>query len=239
MNGFRELNDISALLASLAGAHPDIAAFLNSPDTTHLSTLFASLLSMEGEQKALALGILKAALNAQRGEPWDTIRSIAQFYPDDSGLFSPLLLNTVTLQPGEAMFLYAQTPHAYLQGVALEVMANSDNVLRAGLTPKYIDIPELLANLKFMPQPASALLTQPQQQGAELTFPIPVDDFAFSLHRLSSAPQPLQQLLPRWGMPASTSAAPALLARLRLWHRFARQRTGRGQVAADRNRRAR
>ncbi len=47
------------------------------------------------------------------------------------------------------MFLFAETPHAYLQGVALEVMANSDNVLRAGLTPKYIDIPELVANVKF------------------------------------------------------------------------------------------
>ena len=45
------------------------------------------------------------------------------------------------------MFLFAETPHAYLQGVALEVMANSDNVLRAGLTPKYIDIPELVANV--------------------------------------------------------------------------------------------
>ena len=54
------------------------------------------------------------------------------------GIFSPLLLNVVKLNPGEAMFLYAETPHAYLQGLALEVMANSDNVLRAGLTPKYM-----------------------------------------------------------------------------------------------------
>ncbi|MFV2740193.1 mannose-6-phosphate isomerase, class I, partial [Escherichia coli] len=85
---------------------------------------------------------------SQQGEPWQTIRLISEFYPDDSGLFSPLLLNVVKLNPGEAMFLFAETPHAYLQGVALEVMANSDNVLRAGLTPKYIDIPELVANVK-------------------------------------------------------------------------------------------
>ncbi|XPE68970.1 hypothetical protein ACNKHP_00635 [Shigella boydii] len=57
------------------------------------------------------------------------------------------------------MFLFAETPHAYLQGVALEVMANSDNVLRAGLTPKYIDIPELVANVKFEAKPANQLLT--------------------------------------------------------------------------------
>ncbi|WP_145540574.1 mannose-6-phosphate isomerase [Yersinia alsatica] len=193
MNGFRTLDDIAALLQPLAAAHPDIAAFLREPDTEHLATLFASLLSMEGEPKTRALGILKAALNNQLGEPWDTIRSISRFYPEDSGLFSPLLLNVVTLQPGEAMFLYAETPHAYLDGVALEVMANSDNVLRAGLTPKFIDIPELMANLQFIPKPADTLLTQPQQQGNELVFPIPVEDFAFSLHTLTADPQVLAQ----------------------------------------------
>jgi mannose-6-phosphate isomerase len=129
--------------------------------------------------------VLKAALNSQQGEPWQTIRVISEFYPDDSGLFSPLLLNVVKLNPGEAMFLFAETPHAYLQG-ALEVMANSDNVLRAGLTPKYIDIPELVANVKFTPKPASELLTQPVKQASSLEFPIPVDDFAFSLHDLST-----------------------------------------------------
>ncbi|HEI9781646.1 TPA: mannose-6-phosphate isomerase [Serratia marcescens] len=193
MNGFRELADIVSLLQPIAGAHHDIAAFLQQPDTAHLSTLFASLLTMSGEQKSLALGVLKAALNNQQGEPWDTVRFIAGFYPDDSGLFSPLLLNVVQLAPGEAMFLYAETPHAYLKGVALEVMANSDNVLRAGLTPKFIDVPELLANLQFRPQPASGLLTQPERRSNELFFPIPVEDFAFSLHDLTAAPQALAQ----------------------------------------------
>ena len=193
MNGFRELADIVSLLQPIAGAHHDIAAFLQQPDTAHLSTLFASLLTMSGEQKSLALGVLKAALNNQQGEPRDTVRFIAGFYPDDSGLFSPLLLNVVQLAPGEAMFLYAETPHAYLKGVALEVMANSDNVLRAGLTPKFIDVPELLANLQFRPQPASGLLTQPEQRGNALFFPIPVEDFAFSLHDLTAAPQALAQ----------------------------------------------
>ncbi|WP_145483844.1 mannose-6-phosphate isomerase [Yersinia aldovae] len=193
MNGFRTLDDIQSLLQPLSAAHPDITAFLREPDTTHLATLFASLLSMQGEPKTLALGILKAALNHQLGEPWDTIRSISRFYPEDSGLFSPLLLNVVTLQPGDAMFLYAETPHAYLDGVALEVMANSDNVLRAGLTPKFIDIPELMANLQFIAKPADTLLTTPTQQGNEQIFPIPVEDFAFSLHTLTHAPQTLAQ----------------------------------------------
>ena len=193
MNGFRELREIVSLLQPVAGAHPLIASFLTSPYVDHLRTLFAGLLSLEGEDKSRALDVLKSVLDEQQGEPWDTIRSISEFYPDDSGLFSPLLLNVITLQPGEGMFLYAETPHAYLKGVSLEVMANSDNVLRAGLTPKYIDIPELLANLKFNARPASELLTTPVVKGAELNFPIPVEDFAFSIHSLSAEPQTLEQ----------------------------------------------
>ena len=186
MNAFREFSDIAALMQPVADAHPAIGQFLQTPDAGTLSALFAGLLNMQGEEKVRALAILNAALESQRGEPWDTIRFIATFYPDDSGLFSPLLLNVVKLNPGDAMFLFAETPHAYLQGVALEVMANSDNVLRAGLTPKYIDIPELVANVKFVPKPAAELLTQPQQHGSELDFPIPVDDFAFALHELTA-----------------------------------------------------
>ena len=193
MNGFRELREIVSLLQPVSGANPHIAEFLTHPDVEHLRTLFASLLSLEGEAKSLALAVLKSALNNQKGQPWDTIRSISEFYPDDSGLFSPLLLNVITLKPGEGMFLYAETPHAYLNGVALEVMANSDNVLRAGLTPKYIDIAELLDNLKFTAKPAGELLTSPVEKGAELSFPIPVEDFAFSIHSLSPEPQTLAQ----------------------------------------------
>lgn len=186
MNAFREFSEIVSLLQPVAGAHTAIAHFLQQPDEDRLKQLFASLLALEGEEKSRALAILKSAIDTQEGEPWQTIRLISEFYPDDSGLFSPLLLNVVKLNPGEAMFLFAETPHAYLQGVALEVMANSDNVLRAGLTPKYIDIPELVANVKFVAKPAAELLTQPVKNGQQLDFPIPVDDFAFSLHDLSN-----------------------------------------------------
>ncbi|NWA61840.1 mannose-6-phosphate isomerase [Pantoea sp. B9002] len=193
MNGFRELHEIVSLLEPVAGAHPQIAHFLENANEANLAKLFATLLSLQDEAKSRAIGVLKSALNAREGEPWQTIKSIAIDYPDDTGLFSPLLLNVITLQPGEAMFLFAETPHAYLKGVALEVMANSDNVLRAGLTPKFIDIPELLANLKFQAKPAATLLTQPQRDGEILNFPIPVEDFAFAIHGLSAAPQALAQ----------------------------------------------
>ncbi len=193
MNAFRDFSEIVSLLQPVAGAHTAIAHFLQQPDDDRLKQLFASLLALEGEEKSRALAILKSAIETQEGEPWQTIRLIAEFYPDDSGLFSPLLLNVVKLNPGEAMFLFAETPHAYLQGVALEVMANSDNVLRAGLTPKYIDIPELVANVKFVAKPAAELLTQPVKNGHQLDFPIPVDDFAFSLHDLSNQESQITQ----------------------------------------------
>jgi len=193
INGFRELHEIVSLLQPVAGAHPAIAHFLKAPAISGLAQLFPSLLAMQGDEKRLALDILKAALHSQHGEPWNTVQSIAEFYPQDSGLFAPLLLNVIELQPGEAMFLFAETPHAYLKGVALEVMANSDNVLRAGLTPKYIDIPELMANLKFEVKPYASLLTQPVRQREALFFPVPVKDFAFSLHQLSATPQTVSQ----------------------------------------------
>ncbi|MDX6917178.1 mannose-6-phosphate isomerase [Pectobacterium carotovorum] len=193
INGFRPLPEIAALVELVRDAHPAIAAFLQQPDTVGLACLFTALLDMTEERKAQALETLRKVLTEQTGEPWDTIRAIAHVYPSDNGLFSPLLLNVITLKPGEAMFLYAETPHAYLNGVALEVMANSDNVLRAGLTPKYIDIPELVANVRFESSPADRLLTIPEITDHTLSFPIPVDDFAFSVHHLSSESQSLKQ----------------------------------------------
>jgi mannose-6-phosphate isomerase len=69
----------------------------------------------------------------------------------DKGIFSIYLFNILNLKPGQGIFQGAGMPHAYLEGQNIELMSNSDNVLRAGLTPKYIDIPELLANTNFVP----------------------------------------------------------------------------------------
>lgn len=184
MNAFRPLTDIAGLLSEVAPAHPAIERFIASPSEEHLSVLFTRLLSMSGDTKERAVAVLKSALNSRQGEPWDTIRKMTEFYPDDNGLFTPLLLNVVELKPGEAMFLYARTPHAYLEGTALEVMANSDNVLRAGLTQKHIDVGELLNNLDFVPKHAKSLFMQPEHINNTEIFPIPVDDFSFSVMKL-------------------------------------------------------
>jgi mannose-6-phosphate isomerase len=80
------------------------------------------------------------------------------------------------------MFLDAQTPHAYIHGTGLEIMANSDNVLRAGLTPKYMDVPELLACTRCVAKPDDQILLSPRMEGAIQHFDVPVPDFTFSVY---------------------------------------------------------
>ncbi|MBN2873522.1 MAG: mannose-6-phosphate isomerase, class I, partial [Spirochaetales bacterium] len=70
-------------------------------------------------------------------------------YPGDIGALAPISMNLFELKPGQALNLAAGQPHAYLSGNAIEIMANSDNVLRGGLTSKHIDIPELISTLSF------------------------------------------------------------------------------------------
>jgi mannose-6-phosphate isomerase len=79
----------------------------------------------------------------------DTVRILAQAHPGDPGILCALLLHRVTLRRGEALYLSAGNIHAYLAGVGIEVMTASDNVLRGGLTPKHVDLPELLRVLDF------------------------------------------------------------------------------------------
>ena len=115
------------------------------------------------------------------------VTRLAQLHPGDPGAVAALLLNPVTLQPGEVMFVPAGWVHAYLSGFGVEVMANSDNVLRAGLTEKHVDIPELLATVDSVAAPpiriAPELLTE-----ATGVFYAPVDDFELSLTRLADDP---------------------------------------------------
>ena len=109
------------------------------------------------------------------------IKLFSENFSNDIGLFAPLFLNVVKLKPGEAMFLEAGRPHAYLKGTALEIMANSDNVLRAGLTPKNIDVGELVDNTTFVPTPVDKLRVKPNQNACEENFEVPVNDFKFSI----------------------------------------------------------
>jgi mannose-6-phosphate isomerase len=109
------------------------------------------------------------------------VLELGERYPGDAGVLAALLLNRVTLGPGEAIFLPAGNLHAYLRGIGLEVMANSDNVLRGGLTPKHVDVPELLRVLDFTPTTDAQLCPPTHRDGLGLVYDTPTDEFAVSV----------------------------------------------------------
>ncbi|MBN9327268.1 MAG: mannose-6-phosphate isomerase, class I [Cellulomonas sp. 73-145] len=113
-----------------------------------------------------------------------TVGLLQREYPGDPGVVTSMLLNPVTLRPGEAMFVPAGGVHAYLQGVGVEIMASSDNVLRAGLTPKHVDVPELLRNVDYVAAPPIRIAPE-VFHGATKVFYAPVDDFELSVTELA------------------------------------------------------
>ena len=194
MNAFRPIAEIVTLFeqSGCTTLAEQVVNLKENPTSEQLGAFFRFILSLQGEQKETALAQLFDNIEAKGHhtdlcDPFQTVMELAQEYPGDVGLFSPLMLNVIELQPGQAMFLDAQTPHAYLKGTGVEIMANSDNVLRAGLTPKYMDVDELVANTRFIPVPADQLLTTPIIDGVVSNYPVPVDDFCFQVITLNAA----------------------------------------------------
>jgi mannose-6-phosphate isomerase len=108
-----------------------------------------------------------------------------QAYPNDIGVLSPILLHLVELAPGQALYLPAGRLHAYLNGLAVEVMANSDNVLRGGLTSKHVDVEELLRTLDFNAPPLQVM--EPDRVGLqEHDYPVQAEEFRLSSIHLRS-----------------------------------------------------
>lgn len=108
------------------------------------------------------------------------VQLLSEHYPGDPGVVTSLLLNPVTLQPGEALFVPAGCVHAYLHGTGVEVMASSDNVLRAGLTRKHIDVEELLRLVDCVAAPPIRIAPE-VFNGVTRVFYAPVDDFELSV----------------------------------------------------------
>ena len=154
--GFRKIDDILSLMGKICpvGLNSEMAQLKKQADSRGLKPFFTDLMSMDTEHKKRVID--EATLNAkQRSEDnpafyWMT--KLSYEYPLDIGILSPLFLNLIQLKPGQALFLPAGELHAYLKGVGIELMANSDNVLRGGLSPKHIDVPELLKVLNFKPR---------------------------------------------------------------------------------------
>jgi len=187
LSGFRDLNEIAELLSYLKIDRevPGSSEFLSNPDANTFQLFFRELLNLSEKHKSEFLTHLARVINqAVRRSKEDeltfdwTIR-LLNFYPDDIGAFAPILLNTVRLQPGEALYMNAGILHAYLNGAGIEIMANSDNVLRGGLTSKYVDIPELLKALSFTGSPTRIIRPETTDR-IEFIYPTPAREFQLS-----------------------------------------------------------
>jgi len=189
--GFRSLDAIQAVFRNL-GTPGEI---LCRRDT--IRSFFLALMEMKEEgvkeilEAAVKPGIIPAG---HSGAAWAA--RLQNLYPGDRGALAPLYLNVVDLEPGEAIFIPSGELHAYLEGTGMELMANSDNVLRGGLTPKHVDIPELLSVLSFESREPSRVTVTGTPACA--LYPVPAREFMLSRISLTRE-DPVQEREPRGG----------------------------------------
>jgi mannose-6-phosphate isomerase len=185
--GFRDAAELAALLEELAvPALKDLAeAVAATPDETSVRAMLAALLRWPEAARAGLVSDVAARCSLLRtgsssfARTYDWTARVAVDYPDDTGVVVVLMLNLVQLEPGQAVFLKPRTLHAYLAGTGVEIMAGSDNVLRGGLTPKHIDVDELLVVLDFSHGPLT--LTPPTRVTAdEQAWVTPTPEFRLS-----------------------------------------------------------
>jgi mannose-6-phosphate isomerase len=174
MGGFREIREIGRLLEALNC--PVLAPLLTglnraSSAAEGLRDFLGALLGLGPEargeltRRALALALEEAPAGFEA--EWKYAAYFAELYPDDPAVIAPFYLNLFQLQPGEAVYIPSGVLHAYIHGLGVELMANSDNVLRGGLTPKHIDLPELSRILTWAPMKPEIL--HPTEAGPGLT----------------------------------------------------------------------
>jgi len=171
LSGFRDPVQTATLLSAL-GVAGELGSLM-TPLTERkgaaaLAQVFLEVLSLEGE-RAHVIDVVSAAALRHSSEPGpvgDFARTAVELdavFPGDRGILAALLMNRVTLRPGEALYVPAGQMHAHLRGTGVEVMASSDNVIRGGLTPKHVDVRELVAVVDFEPRVPEVL--QPVSEG--------------------------------------------------------------------------
>lgn len=191
LSGLRPVADTLRLLDALDdGAGVERLRSLLAADGDGLRDAIAWLLGGDAQAAVdeIIAAVKAAAAREQAGE-WGValhaVAGIAETCPGDPGVVVALLMNHVVLRRGEGIFLRAGLLHAYLSGLGVEIMAASDNVLRGGLTPKRIDVPELLAILDTTP--AEVPVLRPAAGTAVTEYPVPVPDFALRRVELDGA----------------------------------------------------
>jgi mannose-6-phosphate isomerase len=206
--GFRPVPDTIALLDELAvpelAAHRELLAASvgagGEGAADGLRALVTGLLTGQADHTQTIAAIKDACLRAAaRGGRWARAAAayavVAEAYPGDAGVLVALLLNHAVLAEWDALFVAAGVAHCYLRGLGAELMASSDNVLRAGLTSKRVNVPELLRVLDFRPAPLRVL--RPEPDGSEETYPVPVQDFRLGRVRLGTGGVKLPDALPQ------------------------------------------
>lgn len=166
---------------------PFLGMLVGQPDSSGLRALFTTWLTLpEGSIHRLIPAVLTSAVRLLESgvstfaDELRTLLQLGEMYPNDPGVLASLLLNRIRLQPGDGLYLPAGNLHAYLDGTGVEVMANSDNVLRGGLTSKHIDVPELLRVLDFTPVELPDLIPAVRTAGAERIYLTPAPEFRLS-----------------------------------------------------------
>ncbi|MEU9298609.1 mannose-6-phosphate isomerase, class I [Streptomyces sp. NPDC048266] len=178
--GFRAPVEAADLIAALGvdSLKPYVDLLHAHPEEAALREVLTALLTADPDEMAHTVAEATAAAD-RLGGAHAPYASLAHHYPSDPGVIAAMLLNRVRLQPGEALYLGAGVPHAYLDGLGVEIMANSDNVLRCGLTPKHIDVPELLRVVRFEPVDPTVLRPEASPAGEEV-YDTPIDEFRLS-----------------------------------------------------------
>ena len=165
--GFRPLEATVALLDALQPiGFEELTDLLRDGK---LREAFAQFMSSDRDSIRPLVAALAEACTSYAGEAFalerETITRLCEDFPDDPGVLAALLLNRVRLERFEAVYLPAGNVHAYLRGLGFEVMANSDNVLRGGLTSKHVDVPELVSVVDFEPLADPVLTATPVADG--------------------------------------------------------------------------
>ncbi|WP_328838815.1 mannose-6-phosphate isomerase, class I [Streptomyces europaeiscabiei] len=188
--GFRAPLQAADLLAALDvdSLKPYVDLLHAHPEEAALREVLTAVLSADPEDMSHTVTEAADAC-ARLGGAHAPYADIAHHYPGDPGVIAAMLLNHVRLQPGEALFLGAGIPHAYLNGLGVEIMANSDNVLRCGLTPKHVDVPELLRIVRFEATDPGVLRPEASPDGEEV-YETPIDEFRLSRFVLPEATAP-------------------------------------------------
>ncbi|MFJ9803646.1 mannose-6-phosphate isomerase, class I [Streptomyces wuyuanensis] len=206
--GFRPPAEAADFIAGLDvdSLKPYVDLLHAHPEEAALREVLTAVLSADPEE--MAHTVAEAATAAERlGGPYAPFAAVAHHFPGDPGVIAAMLLNHVRLQPGEALFLGAGVPHAYLGGLAVEIMANSDNVLRCGLTPKHVDVPELLRVVRFEAGDPGVLRPEASPSGEEL-YDTPIDEFRLSRFVRPEGAAPVDLTLPTPQILLATAGRP-------------------------------